>query len=258
MGKQMLVSLFLYVNFLILSILNKHYNYLPMTSSDIKKGIVTILKSKAVVKQDVFEKTKACFDQLKEVLTGVEDEYNGKLGEDDKRIHMLFEDKGEFVSQLKVAGDVLVFHMHTNTFEFDREHEVWKNEYAKADEFNSYCGVVNIYNFLHDSFRYNREHDAGYLIARIFINREGHYFVEGKRQKGTGINNFGTSMISKESWQSIVETAILYSLEFDLLVPPYDDVKIISMMQMSSEILSSKMQTGKRLGFVYNADDVKQ
>ena len=111
---------------------------------------------------------------------------------------------------------------------------------------------------MHDSFRYNRENDAGYLIARIFINKEGHYFVEGKRQKGTGINHFGTSIINAENWQKIVETAILYSLEFDLLVPPYDDVKIISMMQMNGEIMSSKMQTGKRLGFVYNADDVKQ
>ncbi|MCU4155424.1 hypothetical protein J1N10_05515 [Carboxylicivirga sp. A043] len=229
-----------------------------MVNEEIKKGIVGILQSKAVVKQDVFESTKKNFDLLKGVLRKVQDEYNNQLGEQDKRIHLLFEDKGEFVSQLKVAGDVLVFHMHTNTFEFDRDHEVWKSDYVKANENNSYCGVVNIYNFLHDSFRYNRENDAGYLIARIFINKEGHYFVEGKRQKGTGINHFGTSIINEENWQKIVETAILYSLEFDLLVPPYDDVKIISMMQMNGEILSSKMQTGKRLGFVYNADDVKQ
>ncbi|MCT4589349.1 MAG: hypothetical protein N4A71_16110 [Carboxylicivirga sp.] len=229
-----------------------------MNNEEIKNGIVGILQSKAVVKQDVFESTKRNFDLLKEVLVNVEKEYNSELGDDDKRIHLLFEDKGEFVAQLKVAGDVLVFHMHTNTFEFDRDHEVWKSEYVKGNENNSYCGVINIYNFLHDSFRYKRENDAGYLIARIFINKEGHYFVEGKRQKGTGINNFGTSIINATNWQKIVETAILYSLEFDLLVPPYDDVKIISMMQMNGEIMSSKMQTGKRLGFVYNADDVKQ
>lgn len=229
-----------------------------MNNDTIKKGIVGILQTKAVVKQDVFESTKTNFDLLKTVLQNVEEEYNTQLRANDKRIHLLYEDKGEFVAQLKVAGDVLVFHMHTNTFEFDRDHEVWKNEYVKSDENNSYCGVVNIYNFLHDSFRYNRENDAGYLIARIFINKEGHYFVEGKRQKGTGINHFGTSILKPDSWQNIIETAILYSLEFDLLVPPYDDVKIISMMQMNGEILSSKMQTGKRLGFVYNADDVQQ
>ncbi|MBR8536255.1 hypothetical protein KDU71_11855 [Carboxylicivirga sediminis] len=229
-----------------------------MNNEEIKKGIVDILQTKAVVKQDVFESTKKNFDLLKEVLKKVQHEYNLQLDDTDTRIHLLFEDKGEFVAQLKVAGDVLVFHMHTNTFEFDRDHEVWKSDYVKTDENNSYCGVVNIYNFLYDSFRYNREHDAGYLIARVFINKEGHYFVEGKRQKGTGINHFGSSIINAENWQKIIETAILYSLEFDLLVPPYDDVKIISMMQMNGEILSSKMQTGKRLGFVYKADDVQQ
>jgi len=229
-----------------------------MEHHEIKNGIVDLLQTKAVVKQDVFESTKKCFELLKNVLSHVELEYNTQLGEDDKRIHMLFEDKGEFVALLKVAGDVLVFHMHTNTFEFDRDHEVWKNEYVQKDLTKSYCGVVNIYNFLHDSFRYNRINDAGYLIARVFVNREGHYFVEGKRQKGTGINHFGTSEITESNWQKIIETAILYSLEFDLLVPPYDDVKIISMMQMNSEIMSSRMQTGKRLGFVYKSDDVKQ
>ncbi len=229
-----------------------------MDHQDIKNGIVDLLQNKAVVKQDVFESTKQCFDLLKSVLSSVESEYNTKLGQMDKRINMAFENKGEFVALLKVAGDILVFHMHTNTFEFDRDHEVWKNEYVKKDLKNSYCGVVNIYNFLHDSFRYNRENDAGYLIARVFINHEGHYFVEGKRQKGTGINHFGSSVLTKSDWQKIVETAILYSLEFDLLVPPYDDVKIISMMQMNGEILSSRMQTGKRLGFAYKADDVNQ
>jgi hypothetical protein len=42
-----------------------------------------------------------------------------------------------------------------------------------------YFGVVNVYNFLSDSFRYNRERDLGYLVARIFLNKEGHFFVQG-------------------------------------------------------------------------------
>ena len=45
--------------------------------------------------------------------------------------------------------------------------------------------------------------------------------------------------------------------EFDLLVTPYDDVKIIPLVDMAGEILNSKLPTGKRLGFIYNSDDVK-
>ena len=82
--------------------------------------------------------------------------------------------------------------------------------------------MISVYNFLNDSFRYNREDDLGYLIARIFINKDKYYFVEGKRQMGYWINNFGTTQINKETLMDIVYSAIQYSLDFDLLVPPYD------------------------------------
>ena len=72
--------------------------------------------------------------------------------------------------------------MHTDVFEFDANHLVWQSPYVQADRDNSYCGLINIYNFLSDSFKFNRNADEGYLIGRIFINRERCYFVEGKRQ----------------------------------------------------------------------------
>ncbi len=224
----------------------------------VSQSIVQLLNTKAAVKQDVFTSTHRYFELLKDVLKKAVDIYNPKINPKDQRLELNYADKGEFVVQLKVAGDVLVFQMHTNAFVFDRDHEVWKSEYVKSDVTNSFCGVINIYNFLHDSFRYNRLNDLGYLIARIFVNKDGHYFVEGKRQRGTGINHFGTSVLNKDNWLKIVETAVLYALEFDLLVPPYDDMKIISMMQMNDEILNSQMRTGKRLGFIYKSDDVKQ
>jgi hypothetical protein len=56
--------------------------------------------------------------------------------------------------------------------------------------------------------------------------------------------------------RQIVETAIRYCIEFDLLVPPYDAVKLATVEQMQEKIIHSKMTTGKRLGFSFNADDV--
>ncbi|HZJ74664.1 MAG TPA: hypothetical protein VFC87_07660, partial [Perlabentimonas sp.] len=94
------------------------------------------------------------------------------------------------------------------------------------------------------------------LIGRLFVNRENHYFVEGKRQMGFLYNNFGQATINKEDVKRIIETSILYTLEFDLLVPPYDIIKIATVAQMNTKIDSSKMQTGKRLGFKFNSDDV--
>jgi len=34
--------------------------------------------------------------------------------------------------------------------------------------------MISIYNFLSDSFKFNRVNDIGYLIARVFTNKENH------------------------------------------------------------------------------------
>lgn len=226
-------------------------------SKPVQDPILTILVQKSSLKQKVFDSTFESFGLLKSVLQDIADHYNSLLTGVDPRIRLEFHDRGEFVALLKVAGDTLVFHMHSNAFEFDRENKLWELEYIQSNPLNSYVGQIQIYNFLSDSFRYNREEDLGYLIARVFVNQEKHFFVEGKRQKGMGMNQFGTSVLDHGTLKKIVEAAIVYSLQFDLLIQPYDNVKIISLLQVNTEIMNSKMQTGKRLGFQYKTDDVK-
>jgi hypothetical protein len=163
---------------------------------------------------------------------------------------------GMFDAQLKVSGDLLFFHMHSNVFEFDRGHGIWKTSYIQSDQSASYCGIINIFNFLADSVKYKRLEDLGYLIGRIFINKDMHYFVEGKRQLGYYYNNFGKDIIEKNALQNIITLAMQYALEFDLLVPPYDAVKMVTVDVISQKIQFAKQKTGKRLGFQFNADDI--
>ncbi|HPF93093.1 MAG TPA: hypothetical protein PLV65_04115 [Tenuifilaceae bacterium] len=221
-----------------------------------QKLIVDTLVEKSVMKQMVYENTIETFNLIKNVLHEISLELNTSIKSADKKIRLEYRDRGKFEAEVRVAGDILIFSMHSNVFEFDRDHSIWKLPYVQDDKLNSYCGMINIYNFLTDSFKYNRNDDLGYLIGRLFVNRENHYFVEGKRQMGFLYNNFGQAIISKEAIKKIIESAMLYSLEFDLLVPPYDMVKIASVAQMNSKIDSSKLQTGKRLGFKFNSDDV--
>ena len=218
--------------------------------------IIGLLKTKSILKQKIFDNTYKAFAMLKEVLSEVASEYSPPLKEIDSRVTVEFIDRGMFEAQLRVAGDMLVFSMFTNAFEFDRSHTIWKNSYVMENPYSSICGMISIYNFLNDSFRYNRTADLGYLIARIFVNREYYYFVEGKQQMNNWVNHFGTVAISRQILRDIVEAAILYTLNFDLLAPPYDSVKIISLEQMNSKIESARFQTGKRLGFTFNSDDV--
>ncbi len=222
-----------------------------------REQIVETLKTKSVLLQQIFDNTQQVFGQLKEILQEYAVEVNEQLeGVTDRRVKLEYRDRGKFEAQLQLAGDILIFSMHTNVFQFERENIIWQNSYVKQDKQNSYCGVINIYNFLSDSFRYNRSADEGYLVARIFINREFQYMVEGKRQVTYRHDNFGQGAITQDALTEIIENTMAYTLDFDLLVPPYDTVKLVTVDQMNTKIENSKLQTGKRLGYQFRSDDV--
>ena len=228
-----------------------------MTEKEIRESLVEALVIKSNVKQKVFENTRNSFILLKKVLKNLEQNYL-ELTKDKIPDSMLpfYKDKGPFEAEFKIGSDMLVFSMHSNVFEFDDKHPAWKTSYVKEDPMRSYCGTINLYNFLADSFKYNRLNDLGYLVARIFVNKDNHFFVEGKRQVEENVKNFAVDTISPGVLRQIVETAVQYSIEFDLLVPLYDHVKVATVDQMRQKMSHSKMTTGKRLGFTFNSDDV--
>jgi len=221
-----------------------------------REKIVETLKDKSVLKQKVYDNTRVAFDRIRNLLAALTREINRDIIDTDKRIRLFFKENGQFDVSIKLAGDILVFSMHSNVFEFDRDHTIWKTPYVQKNKDNSYSGIISIYNFLSDSLKYSRLDDLGYLIARIFINHENQYFVEGKRQMAMLFSNYGNEELGREALKRIIFTAMQYSLEFDLLVPPYDNVKIVSVGQMEKKIQLSRMVTGKRLGFKFNSDDV--
>lgn len=221
----------------------------------IQKEIIDTIKRKAEVKQLVYDHSLAAFIILKEELQAIVSELNKDLGNCDERVKLEYKDRGEFEAEIKVAGDLLVFNMHTNVFEFENSHNIWKTTYVQKDQMNSYCGVISIYNFLADSFKYNRMDDLGYLIARLFINKDEVFFVEGKHQMAFIQNDFGNIKIDKTHIRKIIYGAIKFSLEFDLLVPPYRHVQEVSVAQMKDRINKSKTKTAKRLGFQFYSDN---
>ncbi|MDA3954104.1 MAG: hypothetical protein PF485_10685 [Bacteroidales bacterium] len=227
-----------------------------MTEKDKKEQILTALEMKSLVKQKVYDQTLEVFKLLKYILKEIASEFNSNLQVKDPRVGFQFKERSQFEVELKVAGDILIFSMHSNIFEFNREHNVWKLAYVKDNSLHSFSGIINVYNFLADSFKFNRVDDLGYLITRIFVNLEKHFFVEGKRQQEYLYNNFGKTILNKEILKDIILKTIIYAIEFDLLVPPYDNVKIASVGQLNAKMEYSKMKTGKRLGFKFNSDDV--
>ena len=222
-----------------------------------RERILATIINKSTLKQHIFDNTFTTFNELKDVLfeiaSELDDDLDGKL---DKRVRIEYRDRGKFEAQLQIASDLLIFQMHTDIFEFDSNHIIWQNEYVQASRDNSYCGVINIYTFLSDSFKFNRNADEGYLIGRIFINREKSFFVEGKRQTLVRPMDFGHDKITREALVSIMESAINYAINFDLLMPPYEENKRVTVDQFNTKMDNSKFVTGKRLGYNFNIDDI--
>jgi hypothetical protein len=220
-----------------------------------RADILEILKEKAVVKKDVFEKTKDVFADLKKVIH----EFSETLAEDvkvlDRPLIVTSLEKGKYEIRLTIAGDVLVFMMHSNVFDFKKTHKVHRTSYVRDNKGKSYCGMINVYNFLSDSFKYNRVNDYGYLVGRIFINQDLHFFVEGKKEMGFLFNDFQNEIFDEVAMLSVVETIVEHCLSFELFTPPYSEVSHVSVDQVETASTIMKMKTGKRLGYQFNTDE---
>ena len=225
-----------------------------MNHKESQELMFNLVKEKSVLKQDVFNNIVLNFKVLKQVLKEVCDDLSTRISKVDERVIIEYKETGEFEAKVRVAGDLLIFQMHTNVFKFDRENSLWKTVYLSENDNRGYCGIINIYNFLNDSFKYNRYNDLGYLVGRIFINHENHFMVEGKRQLGFLYNDFVNHILDKDKLKSIIQSAIIYCLDFDLLVPNYDIIKEVSVREINQRIDDSRIKTGKRLGFVFNSN----
>ena len=116
-----------------------------------KQLILETLKTKACLKQDVFKKTKDIFQNFKSEAQQLVDELSTEMNLVDKDVTVEFINKDDYEFHIKFGGDILVFFMHTNVFDFAKSHPIWKTSYLKDDELRAYCGMINVYNFLADS-----------------------------------------------------------------------------------------------------------
>jgi hypothetical protein len=217
-----------------------------------EENIVNLLKEKASTKQKVYRITKAVFSDFQEILKKKASTLNKNV--DDQNVEISYDETGDFDAKFKFSGDTLLFHMHSNVFDFDKSHQVHQTSYLKEDKMRSFCGVINIYNFLSDSLKYNRLNDAGFLIARVFINKDNHFFVEGDKQLSFLFNNFVNQQIDSSQIDKIVNAAISYSLNFDLQTPKFNDVKLVSVHQILDINNNHKIKTSKRMGFKFSSE----
>ena len=147
------------------------------------KQLVEALSGKSNTKSLIFDRALEVFNSLKELLAEISNDLDEALDEIkdsgkvlSRRVKLEYRDKGKLEAEVRFADDVLVFSLLPDVYQFDKDHAVWKNPYSTQEKFNTYCGVITVHNFLYESVKLNRDCDPGYLVARLFINREGFFF----------------------------------------------------------------------------------
>lgn len=225
-----------------------------MSDQSTREQILKLLREKIALKQEVADITHKVFDELKIILKEIFVDLQSAASKFKQDIPMSFQERGDFEAVLTIADDTLVFLMHSNVFTFEKSHEIWKSSYVEKNPLCVFCGKIYIYNFLSDSLKYNRTNDIGDLIGRIFINKERHFFVEGKKQLSFLFNDFQHGVLDKQRIRDILEAAVLLSLDMDPYTPPYEKMTPISVQAVLETSLLTKIATGKRLGFRFQTD----
>lgn len=216
--------------------------------------IKELMLQKSSTKQKAFRNVREVFLLLKETARELADTLSKEISATDPSVEVKFYEKSEVEIHLKFSGDTLVFMMHTNIFDFPSDHYIHQTDYLKEDPMREFCGLIQVYNFLADSLKYNREGDMGYLVGRMFVNCENHFFIEGKRPLSFLYSDFRNCCIDRNSLHNIITEAMYYCLNFDLLAPPIDAMSYITVEQKNLMSYSSGMPTGKMLGFRNQTD----
>lgn len=220
--------------------------------ADYRDGIIDLLQNKAAVKQDIADYSEKVIAEFKRIMQNELDELQKSVS--DGRVRLKMEEKGKHEFRVSIGSDILVFQLHRNVFRLPDENPLWKTDYLSANQANGYFGIINIYNFLAESFEQNRMNDPGYLIGRVFMNHQEHFMVEGKGQLGFLFRDLANSKLNETIIRHILQVAMTHAIDFDLITPPYDMVQQVSVMQIQAISSNLQVATGKRLGFRFGAE----
>jgi hypothetical protein len=220
-----------------------------------RQQLIDLLMHKSALKQDIADDIEVVFDDLRKLI---ETEINAlKEVITDERVRLFIKDRGDHEFHVYIGSDVLVFNLHHNVFRLPDSNPLWGTSYFKSQPNNGYFGTIHIYNFLAESLQQNRLDDQGYLLSRIFVNHERHFFIEGKGSLGYTFSDPQHMLLSAEMLQLIAQMSFAYALQFDLYIPPFELMDEVSVGQIYVMGEQLKLRTAKRLGFKMSTDETE-
>jgi hypothetical protein len=79
--------------------------------------------------------------------------------------------------------------------------------------------------------------------------------VQGKRQLGFLYQDMINATMDYTALKSIVDSSILYTLNFDLFIPPYETIQQLTVDDIQNMNHGISAATGKRLGFQFGIEN---
>lgn len=213
--------------------------------------IVQELKSKATVKQEAYRNITANFQEMKDCARLMVDEILELTKDIDDSVVVEFRDISKFEFQVKLSGELLVVSMHSNVVKFPEEHILNTHPYIQEEYSRQYFGAITAYNFLADSLKYKRLHDPGYLIARMFVNGDNHFYIEGVRQLNFLYPNVAVNVLTKEIMTQFIESSILAAMDNDSIMPNFDQMRVINVGQKQAMTMLGGVE---KVGFQMTAN----
>jgi hypothetical protein len=209
--------------------------------------IVQQLEDKSCVKQQTYRNLLTAFGHLHTLAEQLAQEINQRFSHKDRGVTIEVMEVNSHEFHLKVAGDLLVFFLHTNVITFEPEHYVMNSEYMEEDPLRKYFGQIMVYNFMADSVKFNRLNDPGYLLGRILINHENRFFIEGERQLGFLFKEISDQPIRPVDLNIFIKIALVLAIDNDLVTPPYPSLRAIRLVEKMDA--SQQLGAGNKIGF---------
>jgi hypothetical protein len=189
---------------------------------------------------------------LSEEAKSIIRELKARAHPNDKDVTVAYNTINEHEFDVKLAGDMLIFVMNTNIVTLEESHEVMKDEYIMENEVNRYFGQVMVYNFMAESLKHNRDNDPGYLLARLMVNHENRFFIEGEKELEP-YNKISQTPLSEEDLKKLVKIVLKMAIENDLVAPPFTEVKSITLNQKKDHTI--EMGGAHKIGFRMSYED---
>jgi len=207
------------------------------------------LKQKSTAKQAIYRNTLATFDTLRKVTQELVVELSRKITPVDSTVVIEYRPVNDMEFHIRFSGDLLVFVMHSNIVTFPDDYGPMPTKYVEEDFRRRFFGHIMAYNFMADSIKYQRMNDPGYLVGRLLINIDNHYFLEGVQQLELPDNDMSDNKITADALKLFVESAMIAAVNNDLIAPPLDDIQKISVKQ---KLENQQVSRPSKVGFSFS------